>query len=178
MTRGAARTCGLLRRLTPKRPPPVLSRGQQSGKRQRVTLAHLQEGFHTPRGPSGGPARPAPPPGASVPARPLFAHCPIGTDAARGGGVGAPGRRTAVHVYAVTSRVGAPVGLRFPAAFLPLPWVRVGLVRNLQLLFRSPSSPAAGIGLRDEEEGCGGLKAVLLHSLVRAWISFSLLRRK
>lgn len=61
-------------------------------------------------------------PGSSSP-RPSLGPPTVSTlpNKRREGGVGAAGRCTAVHVYAVTSRVGAPVGLRIPAAFLPLP---------------------------------------------------------
>lgn len=55
------------------------------------------------------------------------------------------------------------------AVSLPLPWVRAGPVRNLQTLSQCSSSPATR---NNDQEGCGGLKAVLLYSRVRAWIQF------
>lgn len=176
MTLGAARACGLLREHVPRRPPPVLSRGHRRGKQQsesdaswsagRVShparpLSARQHSRHTSRRLSRGP-----PTASILPNRRRSGYDRGPRRRCRGG-----------RTLNGRSRLRGDVTRRctcrtpIPAAFLPLPWFGVDLVRNLQPLFRSPSSPAAGIGLRDEEGGCGGLKAILLHSRVRAWVS-------
>lgn len=130
----------------------ILPRGQQRGKQQ--SQSDAQEGLHTLRGPAlpasslalspGAPPLLAPPTTPSLPNRRRRGYDRGRRRSCWGGRtLNGRSRRRGDVTRRRTCRA-----LRIPAAFLPLPWVGDGLVRNLQLLFRSQHSCGAACGGR------------------------------